>query len=115
MHTLFLVLHFLACFLLIIVVLMQSGKGNAMGVFGGAGAGEAVFGGGSGASFIKRFTLALALTIACTSVGLTFMGGRGSTSVMERYGRMETAPAKAAPADAKSAPQKIAIPEKKTK
>lgn len=136
MYTLVLVVHFVACFLLIVAVLMQSGKGNAMGVFGGAGAGEAVFGGGSGASFIKRFTLTMAIAIACTSVGLTFLGGRRSVSVMEKYGRAEmptlpqpaakpaeqpAADAKAAPAKAEAAKpaapavQKVAIPEKKAK
>ncbi len=125
MYTLILILHFVACFLLIVAVLMQSGKGNAMGVFGGGGGSDAVFGGASGTTFIKKFTLALALIIACTSVGLTFASGRrGMTSVMERYGRMEAPaqPAAQAPADQKAAApaaqqpvQKVAIPEKKAK
>ncbi|MFA6582830.1 MAG: preprotein translocase subunit SecG [Elusimicrobiaceae bacterium] len=87
MYTLVLIIHFAACFLLIVAVLLQSGKGNAMGVFGGGGS-EAVFGGASGTSFVKKFTLGVALVIAVTSVGLTFMGGsRRAQSVVDKYGR----------------------------
>ncbi|MBO4675732.1 MAG: preprotein translocase subunit SecG, partial [Elusimicrobiaceae bacterium] len=34
MYTLILILHFIVCILLILIVLLQSGKGSAAGIFG---------------------------------------------------------------------------------
>ena len=38
MYGLILTLHFIACILLILIVLLQSGKGSAAGIFGASGA-----------------------------------------------------------------------------
>jgi preprotein translocase subunit SecG len=86
MNTFLLIVHFLACFLLIVAVLLQNGKGSAAGVFGGGGNSDAIFAASSSMDFIKKFTMGCALTIAITSVLLTVYASRlGSSSVVNKY------------------------------
>jgi protein translocase SecG subunit len=85
MEKFLIVIHFFACFLLIITVLFQGSKSSAMGIFGGGGS-DALFSGATGTSFIKRFTIILALTIASTSVLLTVRSSKlVTTSVADSY------------------------------
>jgi preprotein translocase subunit SecG len=65
------------------IVLLQRGKGADMGAaFGGSS--QAVFGGAGATSFMHKITTAAAIVFMLTSLGLSFMFGRGaSTSVME--------------------------------
>jgi len=109
-----LVIHFIACFLLIVSILLQSGKGGAAGVFSGTSS-DAVFSASSGSSFIKKFTLTLALVVALTSIMLTVSHNRsGFSSVVDKYaaqpvpGQQPAAPAAATAAqpatDGKTAP-----------
>ncbi|MGB9712253.1 MAG: preprotein translocase subunit SecG [Dissulfurimicrobium sp.] len=76
------VIHVIVCALLVITVLLQQGKGAEMGaVFGSS---EAVFGSAGPASFLSKFTTALAVAFMLTSLGLTYMSSRrGAESVMQ--------------------------------
>ena len=59
--TLFLtVLHVLACLFLIVIVLLQRGKGAEMGAVFGGGAGATVFGSRGAGNFLTRMTTAAA-------------------------------------------------------
>jgi len=77
MYKLFLLIHFLACFLLIVVILLQSGKGSAAGIFGSSSGGDNVFSAPTAASAINRFTMILAIIIAITSISLTILVSKG--------------------------------------
>jgi preprotein translocase subunit SecG len=67
-------LHVLICGLLIVVVLLQSGKGGGLaGAFGGAGGIGAVFGGQSAATFLTKATRYLAIGFMLTSLVLALM------------------------------------------
>ena len=98
MHSLILFVHVAACILLVISVLLQSGKGSALAVFGGGG-GDNLFSASSGTTFIKKFTLAMAVIVAITSLTLTYFATRlGTRSVTDRYaipGAAAQAPARA--------------------
>lgn len=60
MYTFLLILFVLVCFGLVIVILLQAGKGQGLaGTFGGPGAG-AVFGGRGAATFLSKATGVLA-------------------------------------------------------
>ncbi|ACC98731.1 Pre-protein translocase, SecG subunit [Elusimicrobium minutum Pei191] len=84
MYTLILVIHFLACILLILSVLMQSGKGSAAGIFGGGGGSDALFAGPTAFNFLNRFTAVVAITLFCTSITLTVLTAkRGASSVVD--------------------------------
>lgn len=87
MFTVMIVFHTLVCVLLVIVVLMQSAKGEGLaGAFGGGGAlTGAVFGGRGAATFLSKATTVLAIVFMINCGILAFMsshrtGGRGATT-----------------------------------
>ena len=60
MYTFLIILFVLVCFTMVIVILLQAGKGQGLaGTFGGPGAG-AVFGGRGAATFLSKATGILA-------------------------------------------------------
>ena len=90
-------IHIIACLLMILVVLLQSGRGAGLAVFGGGG-GDSLINTPSGSDFMKKFTAVLAGTFAFTSLFLTLLSSRaGLTSVTSR---MKTPPPVEAPAQA---------------
>ena len=65
------VVHILSCFFLIVVVLLQTGKGADMGaVFGGGS--QTLFGSGGAGNFLTRLTTATAIIFMLTSLILTY-------------------------------------------
>jgi preprotein translocase subunit SecG len=59
MHTLVTILHILACLILIMIVLLQAGKGANMGAaFGGSS--QTVFGSSGAGTFLGKMTAAVA-------------------------------------------------------
>lgn len=73
MHTVLIVVHVLACLLLIGVVLLQQGRGADMGaVFGGSS--STVFGSSGAGNFLTRATAVLATVFMLTAGILTYMG-----------------------------------------
>ena len=88
MFTAMVVFHTLVCILLMIVVLMQSAKGEGLaGAFGGGGGSGltgAVFGGRGAASFLSRATTVLAVVFMVNCGILSFMSahrsGRGGAA-----------------------------------
>lgn len=75
MFSLILVVHVLICVALIIVVLMQSSKGEGLaGAFGGGGGiSGAVFGGRGAASFLSKSTTVLAVAFMVTCLVLSLL------------------------------------------
>lgn len=74
MFTLLLFIHILICVALIIVVLLQSSKGEGLaGAFGGGGITGAVFGGRGAASFLSKSTSVLAIVYMVSCLGLSFL------------------------------------------
>lgn len=83
MFALLIVFHVLICIALIIVVLLQSGKGAEIGASFGAGASQTVFGAAGGKTFMGKLTTAIAVIFMLTSLTLAYFYGRpGSSSVM---------------------------------
>lgn len=86
MFTLLLMIHILICVALIIVVLLQSSKGEGLaGAFGGGGITGAVFGGRGAASFLSKATSVLAIVYMVSCLGLSFLTStqRASTETTE--------------------------------
>ena len=72
-------LHIIVAVFLILVVLLQTGKGAEMGAaFGGAS--QTLFGGGGPAGFMAKLTTAAAVLFMITSLSLAYVsaGARGS-------------------------------------
>ena len=66
-------LHIIVCIILVLVVLLQSGKGaDLAGAFGG-GATQTAFGSRGPASFLSRMTTVAAIIFMVTSIGLSMM------------------------------------------
>jgi preprotein translocase subunit SecG len=72
------VLHVLACFVLIAVVLLQRGKGAEMGAVFGGGASSTVFGSRGAGNFLTKMTTACAVVFMVTSLSLSYIGTRSS-------------------------------------
>jgi len=68
---------------LILIVLLQSGKGAEMGVSLGGGAGQTLFGAGGPATMLTKITTGVAILFMITSLTLAYMSGhRAESSIM---------------------------------
>ncbi len=68
MYTFLIILFVFVCFSMVVVILLQAGKGQGLaGTFGGPGAG-AVFGGRGAATFLSKSTGILATLYLCLSL-----------------------------------------------
>ena len=83
MRLIVILLHVTVCIALILIVLLQRGKGADMGAaFGGSS--QAVFGSAGATSFMHKITAAAAIIFMLTSLTLALLFGRGSSSsIME--------------------------------
>ncbi len=83
MRLILIMIHVAACVGLILIVLMQKGKGAGMGAaFGGSS--QTVFGSSGATSFLHKVTTVVAIVFMLTSLGLSFFFGKGATrSIME--------------------------------
>jgi preprotein translocase subunit SecG len=114
-------LHVLVCFVLIIVIMLQSGSAaDLAGAFGGAGS-QTAFGPRGAATFLSRATTWCAIVFMMTSLTLsvkrTPTDQLGTGSVLEETQKSGTAPAKPAttppiqfPAQPNSAPAQQPAP-----
>jgi preprotein translocase subunit SecG len=76
-------IHILACFFLIVVVLLQTGKGADMGaVFGGGS--QTLFGSSGAGNFLTRLTTATAIIFMLTSLIMTYGQTPGSSRLLEK-------------------------------
>jgi len=110
------IFHLLVTLGLILVVLLQSGKGADIGAAFGGGSSQTVFGGRGAATFLSKLTSAMAILFMLTSLTLTILASqRGRSSVVgeDRPRPTQSAPAPATPAPATQAPasQAPAAPE----
>jgi len=80
------IIHVIVCLALIMIVLLQTGKGAGIGAaFGGSS--QTVFGSSGAAPFLAKLTAAAAIIFMLTSLGLTFLGHKGVSSVMQGAGK----------------------------
>ena len=87
-------LHVIFCILLILIVLLQSGKGAEMGVSMGGGSGQTLFGASGPATLLAKITTAVAVFFMVTSLTLAYLSGHQSESTV-----MKDAPAPVEQAD----------------
>ena len=93
-------LHVLVCIALIIIVLLQAGKGAEIGASFGAGSSQTVFGAGGGKNFMTRMTTAAATIFMLTSLVLAYFWGEPTTIM----------PAGVAPPAEQRAPEDMPFP-----
>jgi preprotein translocase subunit SecG len=80
MYGLFVFVHIIVCVGLILVVLFQAGKGAGLGNLFGGGGGDQLFSAPSGSAFIRKVTTGMAVVFVITSLGLTILTGRRTSS-----------------------------------
>jgi len=97
------IIHVLVCFALILIVLLQAGKGAEMGAaFGGAS--QTLFGSAGSMGFMTKLTTVAAVIFMATSLLLAFSSTRRASSVMQERAA-ETTPVPEAPSTAPVQPQ----------
>ncbi|MDM8518273.1 preprotein translocase subunit SecG [Desulfobacterales bacterium HSG16] len=79
------VLHIIVCIALILIVLLQTGKGAEMGAAFGGGGGQALFGSSGATTFLSKATTMAAILFMITSLGLAYLTGHqtGGSIMME--------------------------------
>ena len=96
--TIIIILHVVVCFALILIVLLQAGKGAEMGAaFGGSS--QTLFGSAGAMGFLSKLTTLAAVVFMITSLLLTYSSTRRASTVIKEK------PAQTAPAE----PQKATV------
>ena len=114
MQTVVLVLHILAAAGIVVLVLLQHGKGADMGAAFGSGSAGSLFGSAGASNFLSRTTAVLAAVFFATSLGLTYFSAPsksgGVTQHLDTPVSQDTKPA----APASSAPAPAGNPAEKS-
>ncbi len=112
MITFIVVLHVFVCVALILIVLLQTGKGADMGAAFGGGSSQTLFGSTGASTFLGKATTVVAVIFMITSLALAYVtsGPRTDGSIMteEKAPLQQSAPgtsAPAAPEKAKASPE----------
>ncbi len=89
--------HIIVCLILVLVVLLQTGKrADLAGAFGGGGS-QTAFGARGAATFLSKATTIAAIVFMLTSLALSIISSRpGTSSVLDK---VPSAPAPMAPLD----------------
>lgn len=83
MSILIVVLHVVVCIALILIVLLQTGKGADMGAAFGGGGSQTLFGATGASTFLSKMTTAAAIVFMLTSLSLAYISGnRGNASLV---------------------------------
>jgi len=103
-------IHLIVCVILILVILLQTGKGADNGAVFGGGSSQTVFGTTGASTFLSRLTIAAAVTFMVTSIVLSYFSGKALTA---EYSVMQEQATQSAPGPGEGAPQPM--PEAATK
>lgn len=82
LYYLFVTLYVVACLVLMIVILLQQGKGGDIANAFGGGASQAVFGARAGATVLTKVTTGLSAAFMVLALLLAVWGSRGTSSVV---------------------------------
>ena len=107
MSLLIIVIHVTVCIALIMIVLLQTGKGADMGAAFGGGSSQTLFGSTGASTFLSKATTVVAVVFMLTSLILAYMSGdkSGKSIVMDAPAPIqETLPASQAAPEATPPP-----------
>ena len=110
MQTAILTLHVIVCVILVVLVLLQSGREGMGVIFGGGG--NSVFGNAGAGGILAKLTTFLAVIFICTSLGYNIMTSSTNKTVESVLDvQFEEVPAAPAAAPAPTAPAEVKAPE----
>ncbi len=89
MFTFLSVIYVMVCLFLILVVLLQAGKGGGLGA-GLSGSSQTVFGGSGAGNFLTRLTAICAALFMILSVTLAYLSSRSEKALDEAAKQIET-------------------------
>jgi preprotein translocase subunit SecG len=105
MYTLIVILHVIVSVALILVILLQTGKGSDIGAVFGGGSSQTLFGSTGPTSFLSKMTAGAAIIFMLTSLFLAYFSGTGGTrSIMKSGGDAPVRTMPAPPAGMPAAP-----------
>lgn len=85
MYTFLTVLHIVVCIFLMLVVLLQAGRGGGIGLaFGGAGGSQSVFGSSGGANFLTKMTAVCAFIFFSNSMALAYLSSQSDSRRLQK-------------------------------
>jgi preprotein translocase subunit SecG len=84
MSILLIIIHITVCIALIMIVLLQTGKGADMGAAFGGGSSQTLFGSTGASTFLSKATTAAAIIFMVSSLGLAYLSSHrtGDQSVV---------------------------------
>ncbi len=88
------IVHILVCLFLILIVLLQTGKGADIGAAFGGGSSQTLFGSAGPGGFLTKITTGVAVVFMITSIGLAYMYSHrtGTSAVREQPARTTPKP-----------------------
>ncbi len=86
MYTLVVILHVIVSVALILIILLQTGKGADIGAVFGGGSSQTLFGSSGPTSFLSKLTAAAAIIFMCTSLFLAYFSGQRPSSTIMKGG-----------------------------
>jgi len=78
MTILLIIIHVVVCIALIMIVLLQTGKGADMGAAFGGGSSQTLFGSTGASTFLSKATTGAAIVFMVTSLGLAYLSSHRS-------------------------------------
>ena len=94
MSVLLIFIHVIVCVALIMIVLLQTGKGGDMGAAFGGGSSQSLFGSTGASTFLSKATTVAAVVFMITSLALAYMSSnRTGKSIMTTTPAPVSAPA----------------------
>jgi preprotein translocase subunit SecG len=111
MSVLLIFIHVIVCVALILIVLLQTGKGADMGAAFGGGSSQTLFGSTGASTFLSKATTVAAVVFMITSLALAYISSnRTSKSIMTNTPAPVSAPATTEPKadDAQNTPKTAA-------
>jgi preprotein translocase subunit SecG len=110
MSLIIIVIHVIVCIALIMIVLLQTGKGADMGAAFGGGSSQTLFGSTGASTFLSKATTVAAVVFMLTSLILAYMSGdKGSKSIV-----MDAAPIEETQGSTDAAPTTTTAPAEST-
>ncbi len=114
MSILLIIIHVIVCITLIMIVLLQTGKGADMGAAFGGGSSQTLFGSTGASTFLSKATTVAAIVFMLTSLMLAYMSSNrtGDSIMSDLPAKTAQQPEPAAPGQ-QPAPQPESAPAPK--